>query len=372
MTLGLYIHFPWCVKKCPYCDFNSYHQAGVLPKAAYIQTLIEDFRQDYALVQGRKITSIFMGGGTPSLFHAEELAPLFAEILPHCAPDIEITLEANPGTIEHGQFSDYRALGINRISLGVQSFQPEHLKKLGRIHNQADIFNAVAEIKAAGFTNFNLDLMHGLPNQSAAEALEDLKQAIALEPTHLSWYQLTIEPNTYFANYPPTLPQDDLLAEIEDQGLALLAAAGFERYEISAFARNGLRSQHNLTYWTFGDYLGIGAGAHGKISLQKPGHIIRTVKPKVPKTYLQKPICTQMPIPQKSLPFEFMMNALRLNQGVPRALFTEQTGLPLSTIQAPLDQAIQDNLLNAIPHLLQPSDLGYRFLNDLLTQFMIK
>ena len=368
--IGLYIHFPWCVKKCPYCDFNSHSQAGELPKGAYIQALIDDFRQDIGLAQGRKISSIFMGGGTPSLFHADDLKPLFAEILPHCNPGIEITLEANPGTIEHGQFKDYFDLGINRISLGVQSFNPTHLKKLGRIHNQADIFKSVSEIKAAGFSNFNLDLMHGLPDQTAVEALEDLQAAIALEPTHLSWYQLTIEPNTYFANYPPHLPDEDALSEIEEQGFALLAQHGFERYEISAFTRNQCDSQHNLNYWTFGDYLGIGAGAHGKITLHAPGHIIRTTKPKVPKTYLQKQTCVQMPIPQSALPFEWMMNVLRLNQGVPAALFTERTGLPLSLIQEKIDAAVQAKLLNPNPLKIQASDLGFRFLNNLLTSFI--
>jgi putative oxygen-independent coproporphyrinogen III oxidase len=370
MSLGLYIHFPWCVKKCPYCDFNSHRQPEILPKAAYIQALIQDFRRDYALVKGRKITSIFMGGGTPSLFHAEDLAPLFAEIYPYCDSNIEITLEANPGTIEHGQFADYFALGINRISLGVQSFNPEHLKKLGRIHHQADIFTSVAEIKAAGFKNFNLDLMHGLPNQSVTEALDDLRQAIDLEPTHLSWYQLTIEPNTYFANLPPTLPSDASLGEIEEHGLKVLAAAGFQRYEISAFARNQQQSQHNLTYWNFGDYMGIGAGAHGKISLNMPDQIIRTIKPKLPKTYLQKQTCTQLLIPQSALPFEFMMNALRLTQGISTDVFTAQTSLPLSVIQIQLEQAIQAKLLNANLQWIQASNLGYRFLNDLLTCFM--
>jgi oxygen-independent coproporphyrinogen-3 oxidase len=310
-----------------------------------------------------------MGGGTPSLFDAEDLAPLFADLLPHCEADIEITLEANPGTIEHGQFADYHALGINRISLGVQSFNPAHLKQLGRIHHQADIFKAVDEIISAGFSNFNLDLMHGLPNQTSAEALDDLRQAISLNPSHLSWYQLTIEPNTYFANYPPMLPQDETLAEIEVAGLSLLDSAGFERYEISAFARNRQRSQHNLNYWMFGDYLGIGAGAHGKISLDKPNTIFRTVKPKVPKSYLQQLICTQMPIPRHALPFEFMMNALRLNQGIELALFTQQTGLPLDLINRQLEQAIQVGLLSPEPNTLKPTDLGYRFLNDLLIRF---
>ncbi len=368
--LGLYIHFPWCVKKCPYCDFNSFHQPTALPKAEYIACLIRDFEQDWQKVSERTITSIFMGGGTPSLFHAEDLAPLFAKILPHCQPNLEITLEANPGTIEHGQFKEYRDLGINRISLGVQSFQSAHLKALGRIHSADEVAKAVAEIKAAGFSNFNLDLMHGLPKQTLDEALDDLHQAIALQPTHLSWYQLTIEPNTYFAHYPPTLPHDDALAEIEEQGFALLTAAGFERYEISAFARNNRQSQHNLNYWTFGDYLGIGAGAHGKITVEAPNHIVRTIKPKLPKSYLQRQSCTQMLLPESALPFEWMMNVLRLKQGVSAHLFSERTGLPLSVIQSKLNRAVQAQLLEADPEKIQASDLGYRFLNDLLTHFM--
>ncbi len=362
IPLALYLHFPWCVKKCPYCDFNSHALSGSLPAERYIARLIEDFSLNSGI--GRKITSIFMGGGTPSLFSAKELSPLFDVILPHCERDLEITLEANPGTIERGQFKDYFDLGINRISLGVQSFNEKHLKKLGRIHNTDDIFKAVDELTSAGFSNFNLDLMHGLPDQTPEEALSDLKQAIDLNPTHLSWYQLTIEPNTYFATKPPTLPNDDALADIEDAGFKLLAQAGFERYEVSAFARDGRYCQHNLNYWQFGDYLGIGAGAHGKINLT------RTTKPKLPKTYMGMfPPATEV-IASDALPFEFMMNALRLTHGFPIPLFEERTGLPLTLIAPTLQTLYQKKLLIAEHGRIKTTPLGQRFLNDVLEQFL--
>lgn len=365
--LTLYIHFPWCVKKCPYCDFNSHALSGALPSERYIEKLIQDFKNDYAHagVHKRKIASIFMGGGTPSLFSAKELSPLFAALLPHCEKNLEITLEANPGTIERGQFKDYFALGINRISLGVQSFNEKHLKKLGRIHNTDDIFKAVEELTSAGFSNFNLDLMHGLPDQTLEEALADLRQAIDLHPTHLSWYQLTIEPNTYFAAKPPALPHDDALADIEEAGFEVLSTAGFARYEVSAFAREDRYCQHNLNYWEFGDYLGIGAGAHGKIGL------IRTTKPKLPKTYMGPFSPHTEPISKSALPFEFMMNTLRLVRGFPISLFEERTGLSIDAIAPTLEILYEKKLLIAEQGHIKTTPLGQRFLNDLLTHFLL-
>ena len=367
IPLSLYIHFPWCIKKCPYCDFNSHAAPAHIPAEAYIQALIRDFKLDSPLHgNDRKIQSIFMGGGTPSLFHAKELDPLFKVILPYCSPDVEITLEANPGTIERGQFKDYFSLGINRISLGVQSLNEKHLKKLGRIHNTDEVIQSVAEIHAAGFKRLNLDLMHGLPNQTENEALADLQQAMALNPSHLSWYQLTIEPNTYFASFPPKLPNDDALATIEEAGFALLAAQGFERYEISAFAKNQDYCRHNLNYWEFGDYLGIGAGAHGKITHHH--QIIRTTKAKLPKSYLQNQ--THQNTNPENVSFEFMMNALRLPQGFDKRIFEERTGLPLQNIQVQCDIAKKQGLLEETELRIKPTALGLRFLNDLLNPFL--
>lgn len=383
IPLSLYIHFPWCVKKCPYCDFNSHALQGQIPAKLYIDTLISDFQNELSHLQGRKIESIFLGGGTPSLFHAEDLEPLFQTVLPYCTSDVEITLEANPGTIERGQFKDYFALGINRISLGVQSLNAEHLKKLGRIHQVDEVKKAVDEINLAGFSRFNLDLMHGLPQQTLDDALHDLKEAIHLAPTHLSWYQLTIEPNTYFANYPPALPPDDDLAEIEEAGFALLAQHGFERYEISAFARNQDYCRHNLNYWTFGDYIGIGAGAHGKLTLN--GQVIRTTKPKLPKSYLSEnklstphpqashvtsPTRGEVIVATDNLAFEFMMNVLRLTHGFNKNLFAERTGLSLETIRPQLELAKIKGLIIETELTIKPSEMGLRFLNDLLNQFL--
>jgi len=366
---SLYIHFPWCVKKCPYCDFNSHAlSAGAAPTSAYIEALIRDFQNELAFLQGLKIQTIFLGGGTPSLFTAKDLEPLFKVVLPHCETEAEITLEANPGTIERGQFKDYSSLGINRISLGVQSLNPTHLKTLGRIHNTDEVKQAVAEIHHAGFKRLNLDLMHGLPKQTPDEALQDLEAALALLPTHVSWYQLTIEPNTYFANYPPKLPHDDALADIEDAGFALLAQHGFERYEISAFAKNQDYCRHNLNYWTFGDYMGIGAGAHGKQTLDDK--IIRRAKPKLPKSYLSASTPPkEVNIPLKDRPFEFMMNALRLTQGFKINHFTERTGLEIEQIRPQLKVAKTKGLLHEDADRIKPTDLGLRFLNDLLHLF---
>lgn len=368
VPLSIYIHFPWCIKKCPYCDFNSHAIQSELPTQSYIEALIADFKAEYIKVAPRKIETIFLGGGTPSLFHAKDLEPLFKVILNHCSDKVEITLEANPGSIERGQFKDYFSLGINRISLGVQSLNAKHLQKLGRIHRNDEVEKSVEEIKNAGFRRFNLDLMHGLPDQTPAEAINDLEKAILLAPTHLSWYQLTIEPNTYFAMRPPILPTDNSLAEIEEAGFNLLKNNGFERYEISAFTRDQDYCRHNLNYWTFGDYIGIGAGAHGKLTIGN--QIIRTTKFKLPKSYLAHIKSTDQFIENAAIPFEFMMNSLRLTQGFEKDLFEKYTHLPLTTIAPQLQTAIAKGLLIETEKRITPTLLGSRFLNDLLNQFL--
>ena len=373
--LSLYIHIPWCVRKCPYCDFNS-HQAGpTLPEDDYIDALLADLDQELPAVQGRPISTIFFGGGTPSLFSAASLGRLLQGIeqrIPF-APDIEITLEANPGTFEQDKFKAYRQTGINRLSIGVQSFQPSKLEKLGRIHNGDEAVRAADMARAAGFDNFNLDLMHGLPDQSLEEALDDLRQAIALAPTHLSWYQLTLEPNTVFWNQPPELPEDDILWDIQEAGQALLAEHGFSQYEVSAYARPGKAARHNLNYWSFGDFIGIGAGAHGKLS-HPDGRIVRTWKTRLPKDYLNP--AKQFKAGEKTLtadelPFEFLMNALRLTPGVDAELFAQRTGLPLQTLAAARAEAEQKGLLQVEPTRLVATARGQLFLNDLLQYFLV-
>ncbi len=345
IPISLYIHIPWCIRKCPYCDFNSHKSPEQLPEDAYIDALIADFDQDFlAYPTQQSLHSIFIGGGTPSLLSAKAYDRLLTHLRTRIpfTTDIEITLEANPGTIEHGKFSEYRAIGINRLSLGIQSFNSDHLQRLGRIHDAKQAHHAIEQVHQAGFTHFNLDLMYGLPEQTLTEALEDLHQAIAHQPNHLSWYQLTIEPNTLFHKTQPKLPDDDLSATIEDAGLALLNAEQFSRYEISAFCRTGQMAQHNLNYWLFGDYYGIGAGAHGKLTLSAPEAIYRTQKYRQPKDYLQldKPYLTQTTLIQQSaLVFEFMLNTTRLEQAIPYALFTQRTGLPMTHLQPKLEQA---------------------------------
>ncbi|MDT8399888.1 MAG: radical SAM family heme chaperone HemW [Pseudomonadales bacterium] len=372
--LSLYIHVPWCVRKCPYCDFNSHQQSGELPEAAYIQALLDDLRMDLPYVQGRPLQSIFIGGGTPSLFSADAYARLLTAIadLLDFAPDIEITLEANPGTFEQKKFGDFRRTGINRLSIGVQSFNDVLLKKLGRIHNAGEALRAAAIAHEAGFGNFNLDLMFGLPGQSRQQALQDLENAVACKPRHISWYQLTLEPNTEFYRFPPALPDDDEIHEIHSAGQALLANRGFSRYEISAYARPGQQARHNLNYWQFGDYLGIGAGAHGKLTLAA-GDIIRTRKTRQPGHYLDlhKVFTAETRSVAKSeLPLEFMMNALRLSDGVPLQLFAARTGLALSQVQPALDQLQARGLLECNADNIRPSAKGLLFLNELLLAFM--
>lgn len=372
--LALYIHIPWCVRKCPYCDFNS-HQAGPeIPEAAYVDALLADLDQELPAVQGRAISSIFFGGGTPSLFSAAALGRLLRGVeqrIPFAA-DIEITLEANPGTFEQDKFKAYRQQGINRLSIGVQSFQPEKLERLGRIHNGDEAVRAAGMARAAGFDNFNLDLMHGLPEQSLDDALGDLRQAIDLGPTHLSWYQLTVEPNTVFWNQPPELPEDDILWDIQEAGQALLASQGFAQYEVSAYAQPGKPARHNLNYWRFGDFIGIGAGAHGKLSLAD-GRIVRTWKTRLPKDYLnsEKPYkAGEKVLPIDELPFEFLINALRLTQGVEADLFTRRTGQPLAQLADARRNAEQKGLLRVEPDRLAATARGQLFLNDLLQYFL--
>lgn len=373
--LALYIHIPWCVRKCPYCDFNSHAASPVLPEEEYVDALLADLDQDLAAVYGRPLSSIFFGGGTPSLFSAAALGRLLAGVeqrIPFTA-DIEITLEANPGTFEQDKFVAYRKLGINRLSIGIQSFQPQKLEALGRIHTGDEALRAAEMARRAGFDNFNLDLMHGLPDQSLEEALDDLRQAIALAPTHLSWYQLTLEPNTVFWNQPPELPEDDILWDIQEAGQALLAEHGFSQYEVSAYARPGKAARHNLNYWSFGDFIGIGAGAHGKLS-HPNGRIVRTWKTRLPKDYLNP--AKQFKAGEKTLtadelPFEFLMNALRLTPGVDAELFAQRTGLPLQTLAAARAEAEQKGLLQVEPTRLVATARGQLFLNDLLQYFLV-
>lgn len=372
--LALYIHIPWCVRKCPYCDFNSHAAGPSLPEQEYVDALLADLDADLSHVHGRELTSIFFGGGTPSLFSAMALGRLLEGVQKRVpfARDIEITLEANPGTFEQAKFRDYRGLGINRLSIGVQSFQEAKLKALGRIHDGSEAIRAADMARAAGFDNFNLDLMHGLPEQSIEDALFDLRTAIAQGPTHLSWYQLTMEPNTVFWSQPPVLPEDDLLWDIQEAGQALLAEQGYAQYEVSAYAQAGKAARHNLNYWTFGDFLGIGAGAHAKLSSPN-GQIMRTWKTRLPKDYLDasKPFqAGERLLTADELPFEFLMNVLRLSEGVPAALFSERTGLPLAQLDGSRREAEARKLLLADPQRLVASREGQLFLNDLLQHFL--
>lgn len=372
VPLSLYIHIPWCVRKCPYCDFNS-HQLTELPESDYVQALRKDLQQDRDLAKGRPLQSIFFGGGTPSLFSAGAIADILQEARMQIgfAETMEITLEANPGTTEYTSLPGLRGAGVNRLSFGVQSFNDLHLQRLGRIHSSHQAHLAFASARRAGFDNINLDLMHGLPGQSVAEALDDLQQAIDLGPEHLSWYQLTIEPNTVFHKQPPVLPEDDILADIQEAGLALLQQAGYQQYEISAFSRTGRRALHNLNYWQFGDYLAIGAGAHGKIT-ESDGRILRYHKTRLPTDYLDpdKPFTAGGScIDRNALPLEFMMNALRLVAGVPRPLFSRRTGLPDSVIEPIVNRLIDRGLLADDADCYRPTPLGLRFLNDTLQLF---
>ncbi len=377
IPLSLYVHIPWCVRKCPYCDFNSHEQKSDLPQQQYIAALLTDLEQDIASLQPTTVGSVFIGGGTPSLFDAESIERLLDGVRARMdvAQDAEITLEANPGTVERVRFEEFRAAGVNRLSIGVQSFDDHALADLGRIHDGRDARRAAEAAHAAGFDNFNLDLMFGLPRQSSDAAMRDLRNAMALEPTHLSWYQLTIEPNTLFHARPPTLPDDDRVADLQERGIALLAEHGFARYEVSAFARTDKRCQHNLNYWQFGDYLGVGAGAHGKYTDHNRDNVRRTWKVKNPRDYLAHAHGAQrlggrQTVPPEQVAFEFMLNALRLSDGFPDSLFIERTGLPLSMLTDALEDAQRRELLQIDQRMLQPTALGQAFLNDLIELFL--
>jgi putative oxygen-independent coproporphyrinogen III oxidase len=379
--LTLYVHFPWCTKKCPYCDFNSHavtnngsHQTN-FDEALYLKALCADLEASLPLIWGRRIHAIFIGGGTPSLLSAAGLDQLLADIrarLPMDA-DIEITMEANPGSVEVQQFKAYQASGVNRLSLGIQSFNDQHLKALGRIH-QADEARQAIRIAQETFLRVNIDLMYGLPEQTTQQAMQDLKEALSFETGHISLYHLTLEPNTLFASFPPPLPDEDTTFEMQEILHQLLHQADYDRYEISAFAKKNQRCQHNLNYWKFGDYLGIGAGAHGKISF--PNKIIRTIKERHPQSYMQsafspaKAILEERQIDGHELPFEFMLNALRLIEGVPSTDFLDRTGIDLSAIQKDLQVAIQKGLLTDSLTQIQATPLGLQFLNDLQEIFL--
>lgn len=373
--LSLYVHVPWCVQKCPYCDFNSHGQKGDIPQAEYVQHLIDDLKADLHFVQGRKIHSIFIGGGTPSLLTAEAYIRLLTEVdtLIGLADNCEITLEANPGTVETGRFKDYVNAGINRISIGVQSMQNDKLKALGRIHGANEATYAALQAKEAGLKSFNLDLMHGLPGQTLDDALNDLKQIIALDPPHISWYQLTIEPNTQFASKPPALPQDETLWDIQEQGQALLAQAGYIQYEVSGYAKAGYQCQHNLNYWRFGDYLGIGCGAHGKVTDKNTGLITRTEKVKHPRGYMDilKPyLYKSWEVEKDDLAFEFFMNRFRLIEPCPISDYNKLTNQPVAELSKALNKALNTGLLIEKDGNWLVTQKGHRFLNDLLELFV--
>jgi putative oxygen-independent coproporphyrinogen III oxidase len=370
--LSIYIHFPWCVRKCPYCDFNSHPLKEDLPQEAYVAQLLADLDHELPRIVERPIRSVFFGGGTPSLFAPSAFARIIgvlrqrAELL----ADAEVTVEANPGALDRHSFDGYLSAGINRISIGAQSFAAHQLKALGRIHGPDDILAAIDAARAAGFRRVNLDLMHGLPGQLPADAASDLRAACEAGVDHVSWYQLTIEPKTTFARRPPALPGEDVLVQIEDDGLGLLAAAGYRRYEVSAFAKPGQEARHNVNYWTFGDYLGIGAGAHGKWTDPADGRILRTAKPAQPRLYLSTPaeaLRAERALTTADLPGEFMLNALRLLDGVPHALFTRRTGLSYSHVAEPVTRLVERRLMR--PDRLALTADGLRFLDSVVAEF---
>ena len=374
--LSLYVHLPWCVRKCPYCDFNSYEARGTLPDAEYVGALLRDLRTELPLAQDRPIETIFLGGGTPSLFSGAAIAQLLDGLRAEAAlaSDIEITLEANPGAVDAASFAAFREAGVNRLSIGIQSFRDEQLRRLGRVHDSAEAEAAVATARAAGFDDINLDLMYGLPGDDAAGAAADLERALALAPSHLSWYQLTLEPNTAFERRPPVLPGDDAVAAIEERGRALLATHGYERYEISAYARSGRRCRHNLNYWQFGDYLGLGAGAHGKVTLPADGEIARREKTRNPRTYLQRAGTAQAAGEQRvatraQAALEFLMNALRVLDGASVAEFEARAGQPATAIGPARAAAIARGWLGAEADRLRATPAGLERLNRLLELF---
>ncbi len=370
--LSLYIHFPWCVSKCPYCDFNSHALKDALPETGYIDALLADAAVQAPRVAGRRIGTVFLGGGTPSLFTPAALARLFDGLRRHLLIDAaaEITLEANPATVERGRFAEYRAAGINRVSLGAQSFNDGTLKALGRIHQREDVLRAAGELHSCGLTNFNLDLMYALPDQTRQGALDDVTAALALEPAHLSHYQLTLEPGTLFAARPPPLPDDDEAWDMQLACQALLAERGFGQYEVSAYARPGRQSRHNLNYWQFGDYLGLGAGAHGKLTAA--GAVLRSAHLREPRRYLATaaggPEWRQVPAPD--LPFEYLMNALRLSAGFRLADFCAATGLAAAEIEPRLQPLAAEGLLEAVASHWRATPRGFQFLNEVLQRFL--
>ena len=377
--LALYIHFPWCVQKCPYCDFNSHELKKELNEKKYINALISDLEQELPLFWGRSISSIFMGGGTPSLFSPESIDQLISALRARVtfAPNIEISMEANPGTVELGKFNEFRHAGINRLSIGIQSFNDDKLKRLGRIHGRKEAIRAAEQAHDAGFNSFNLDLMYGLPNQTLAQAVDDIETAISLEPKHLSHYQLTIEPNTFFHHQPPTTPDDDNLWEMQLACQTSLAKNNYAQYEISAYAKEGAQCQHNLNYWQFGDYLGIGAGAHGKLTNAPEQNIYRSWKVKQPKDYLDnastdKRISGEKTLNRDDAAFEFMMNALRLNNGFETEIFQQHVGLPISVIEKQLIQAEEKEWISWDLKHIKPTETGRQYLNNLLELFMPK
>ena len=374
--LALYVHIPWCVRKCPYCDFNSHAVRGALDQTGYIDALLADLEMDLKLAAGRALHSIFIGGGTPSLFAPAEIGRLLTGIESRmdCSESIEITLEANPGTLEADSFAGFREAGVNRLSIGVQSFDPTALQALGRIHGPDEAVRAVAQARSAGFERVNLDLMFGLPSQSLDSAKADLQTALELDPGHISYYQLTLEPNTPFHHAPPNLPDEDLIWQIQHQGQAALGAAGYVQYEISAYARTGQQCRHNLNYWTFGDYLGIGAGAHAKLT-DRSGRVLRLSKWRHPEEYLRKvkqslPVQGYRELTQDDLILEFMMNRLRLHRGFETAEFVAATGLSAERIEPGIQQAMARNLLVKRAGSIETTSLGRLFLNDLLGLFV--
>jgi putative oxygen-independent coproporphyrinogen III oxidase len=372
--LSLYVHWPWCVRKCPYCDFNSHEAKGELPEQAYLDALRLDLEQSLPLIWGRKIHTVFIGGGTPSLMSAAGLDRLMSDLrtLLPLELDAEITMEANPGTFEAERFKSYRESGINRLSIGIQSFNPAHLKALGRIHDGDEALRAV-EIAKNTFENFNLDLMYALPSQTLDEARRDLETALSFAPPHLSLYHLTMEPNTVFAKYPPALPDDDLSADMQDMIGEVTGAAGYEHYEVSAYAQPGRRARHNLNYWKFGDYLGIGAGAHSKLSF--PHRVLRQARFKQPASFIEaakrgNPVQEEHEIGRTDMGFEFMLNALRLTGGFDPNLFGERTGMNIGAITKALNEAEAKGLIYRDHKLIKPTELGQRFLNDLQEMFL--
>jgi oxygen-independent coproporphyrinogen-3 oxidase len=374
--LSLYIHVPWCIKKCPYCDFNSHEFKQAIPEDIYIDRLIFDLEQEIPNVTDRKLTSIFIGGGTPSLLSPNAFRRLLKTI-PSLVPfeeNIEITLEANPGTFEAEKFNGFRDAGINRLSMGVQSFNDSFLNKLGRIHNASEAINAFDIARSAGFDNINIDLMYALPGQSIEQAMQDLNQAIQLSPEHISWYQLTLEPNTYFYRYPPSLPSDESIINISESGIKLLTDNDYQQYEVSAYSRSvNRRSEHNLNYWQFGDYLGIGAGAHQKLTSPENKTITRKSKQRLPSHYMDKNkdiTASEKNIELREIPLEFMMNILRLKEGVKQELFSNYTSLKLSDIETQLQKAEEMSLLECKNGFIKTTKQGYNFLNDVLQLFM--